>query len=45
MNREGLDVEGCLLKLGGVVSDECERTESELAAHDQTTARYHVDED
>ena len=42
---ECIDVEWCLLKPSRVVGDESERTESELAAHDQTTAGNHVDED
>ena len=35
MNQESLDVEGCLLKPGGVIGDENERAESELATHNQ----------
>ena len=45
MNRVGLDVEGALLEPGGVIGDESERAESELATHDQTAAGNHVDED
>ena len=45
MNRESLDIEGDLLKPGRVVGDESERAESELAAHDQTAAGNHADED
>ena len=45
MDRKGLDIEGGFLEPGGVVGDESERAESELAAHDQTTAGNHVDED
>ena len=44
-DRESLDVEGGFLEPGGVVGDESERAESELAAHDQTAAGNHVNED
>ena len=45
MSREGLDIEGGLLEPGGVVGDESERAESKFAAHDQTVAGNHADED
>lgn len=44
-DRKSLDIEGGFLKPGGVFGDESERAESELAAHNQTTAGNHVDED
>ena len=44
-DRESLDVEGGFLEPGGVVGDESECTELELAAHDQTVAGNRVDED
>ena len=42
---ERINVEWSLLEPGGVIGDESERAESELTAHDQTTAGNHVDED
>ena len=45
VDSERLDVEGGLLELGGVVSDENERTETDLLAQSQTTVGKHVDED
>ena len=42
---ERLDVEGGLLELGGVVGDENECTETDLAALNQTTTGNHDDGD
>ena len=38
---ERVDVEWCLLEQSGVVGDESERTETDLAALDQSSARNH----
>ena len=42
---ERLDVEWSLLKLGGVIGDENERGETDLAALSQSTAGNHDDDD
>ena len=42
-NGERLDVEGGLLEPGGVVGDEDERAETDLAALSQSTAGNHDD--
>ena len=42
---ERVDVEWCLLEPSGVVDDESEHTETDLAALDQNSARNHDDLD
>ena len=42
---KGLDVEAGLLEPGGVIVNENECTETDLAAQSQTTVGNHVDED
>ena len=42
---ERVDVEWCLLEPSGVVGDESERTETDLAALDQNSARNHDEGD
>ena len=42
---ERVDVERCLLKLGGVVDDEGERAETDLAVLHQSSARKHDQRD
>ena len=45
VDGERVDVEWCLLKPGGVVGDESERAEADLAALHQNSARNHDQRD